>query len=397
MYSYDMCPIDLYVCVCVGTCIHACVISRLYAFIHLIWLMHMCDMTQSCVWHDSFICVTGLIHMGDMNYMYATTRLINMCRMNTCTHMDDKEMCDMTHSYEVKSFTCVPRLSHMCRINTSRHMDHTCVDYTCVKWLIHMGGINYMCATTQLINMFRMNTWRHLDHTCVHDTCVTWLIYVGEINYTCATTRLINMCRMNTCTHMDDREMCDMTHSYEVKSFTCVPRLSFICAASTHQDKWIIPVHMGKVNYLCATTRLLNMCRINTWRHLDHTCVQDTCVTWLIYMCDMNYMRATSHEDMLQHKHTWMIERPRHRRMHHVARTNESCHTRHITHLCDTDTAIPLKRHVTYMSETWLIGMGDTSTVSRMNTSCLTYEWLFFHIRIRHTIYMNESCHTTYE
>ena len=31
--------------------------------IHVICLIHMCDMTHSYVWHDSFICVTWLIHV----------------------------------------------------------------------------------------------------------------------------------------------------------------------------------------------------------------------------------------------------------------------------------------------------------------------------------------------
>jgi len=30
--------------------------------------IHMCDMTHSSVWHDSFICVTWLIYMGDMTH-----------------------------------------------------------------------------------------------------------------------------------------------------------------------------------------------------------------------------------------------------------------------------------------------------------------------------------------
>ena len=46
----------------------------------------MCDMTHSCVWHGSFICVTWLIHM-----------------------------CDKTHSYVWQdSFICVTWLIHMC-------------------------------------------------------------------------------------------------------------------------------------------------------------------------------------------------------------------------------------------------------------------------------------------
>ena len=49
-------------------------------------LIHMCDRTHSYVWQDSCICVTGCIHM-----------------------------CDRTHSYVWQnSFTCVPRLIHMC-------------------------------------------------------------------------------------------------------------------------------------------------------------------------------------------------------------------------------------------------------------------------------------------
>jgi len=32
------------------------------------WLMHVCDMTHSCVWHDSFMCVTWLIHVCDMTH-----------------------------------------------------------------------------------------------------------------------------------------------------------------------------------------------------------------------------------------------------------------------------------------------------------------------------------------
>jgi len=33
------------------------------SFICVTWLIHMCDMTPSYVWHDSFICVTWLLHI----------------------------------------------------------------------------------------------------------------------------------------------------------------------------------------------------------------------------------------------------------------------------------------------------------------------------------------------
>jgi len=39
------------------------------SFICVTWLIHTCDMTHSCVWHDSFICVTRLSHICDMTHL----------------------------------------------------------------------------------------------------------------------------------------------------------------------------------------------------------------------------------------------------------------------------------------------------------------------------------------
>jgi len=71
------------------------------------WLIHMCDMTHSCVWFDSFICVTRLI-----------------------------QMCDMTHSCVwFDSYICVTRLIHMCDMP---HSYGVCDSSTRVTWLIHV-------------------------------------------------------------------------------------------------------------------------------------------------------------------------------------------------------------------------------------------------------------------
>ena len=45
------------------------------AFICVTWLIHMCDMTRSYVWHDSFIYSTWLIHICDM--LHSCVQLIN--------------------------------------------------------------------------------------------------------------------------------------------------------------------------------------------------------------------------------------------------------------------------------------------------------------------------------
>jgi len=83
------------------------------------WLIHMCDVTPSYVWRDSFICVTWLIHIYDMAHLY------------TCIHMYDATR---VHGVHV-SFFCVTWLSHVCDL-THSYAWHDL--FMCFTWLIHM-------------------------------------------------------------------------------------------------------------------------------------------------------------------------------------------------------------------------------------------------------------------
>ena len=90
-------------------------------FICVTWLIHMCDMTHSYVWHDTFICVTWLIHI-----------------------------CDMTHSYVWHdSFICVTWHIHMCDM-THSYVWHDA--FICVTWLIHMCGVAHSYAWQAVID-----------------------------------------------------------------------------------------------------------------------------------------------------------------------------------------------------------------------------------------------------
>jgi len=118
------------------TClIHTC-------FICVTWLVRMCDTTHMCmiwlhgsvdwcnersirymthsyVWHDSFKCVTLLIYMCDMT--------------QSCVSHD---MCHGTHtSLMVSSDPLDTWLIYMCYI-THSYVWHD--SFICVKWLIHM-------------------------------------------------------------------------------------------------------------------------------------------------------------------------------------------------------------------------------------------------------------------
>ena len=77
----------------------------------------ICDTTYLYLWHDSFVCVTWLVHMCDMNHLYAwhnsficVTWLIWKWDMTWLIHMGD-----MTHSYVwADSFIRVTSLIHTC-------------------------------------------------------------------------------------------------------------------------------------------------------------------------------------------------------------------------------------------------------------------------------------------
>jgi len=72
-------------------------------FVCVTWLIHMCDMTHSYVWHDSFICVTWPTHMCDMTHSYVwNDSLICMTRLwlalTICADLWHIHKRSMTHS-----------------------------------------------------------------------------------------------------------------------------------------------------------------------------------------------------------------------------------------------------------------------------------------------------------
>jgi len=121
------------------------------------WLMHMCDMTHSYVWHDSCICVTWLIHMYDMTHAYVfmcETRLVHTCDM-TRSHVwhDSLEcvtriigVCDVAPSWEWCDWiTCdscnTPRIfsyKSLLRSLLGLSFIYICDWITCMTWHQHL-------------------------------------------------------------------------------------------------------------------------------------------------------------------------------------------------------------------------------------------------------------------
>jgi len=117
------------------------------------WLIYVCDMTHSCVWHDSFMCVTWLIHVCYMTHLcvwhdslMCVTWLINVCDRTRGTHMN--ESCH-THEW-VMSHTWMSHVTHMNEAHT--WMSHTWMSHvTHMKeshtWMSHVTHMNESCHT----------------------------------------------------------------------------------------------------------------------------------------------------------------------------------------------------------------------------------------------------------
>jgi len=133
-------------------------------FRRVVWLVHMCDMTRSYVWHHSSIRVTWLI-----------------------------STCDMTRSYVWHdSFICVTWHIHMCDLT------HSFVWYDSsqrVTWLVHTCG-----TTRSYMWHVSVNSRRHLRTRHVSQP------YVSLATYWCM--RHIQTCGITHSNHLDDAFKC---------------------------------------------------------------------------------------------------------------------------------------------------------------------------------------------
>jgi len=235
---------------------HSC--RRRDSFICVTWLIHMCDMTHSYVWHDSFIRVTWLIpcmwhdtfiHMNESaqtNLLRNTPVSLYACHMSTIKCVTWLvHMCDMTHSYVwhdsfIRVTWLIPYMWHDTFINMNESAQTNLLCHTpvalyaghmstikCVTWLIHMCDMTHSYVwpdSFHICDMTHSYIWmsRHRQICCVthlwhfmqaicqhskvwHDSfiCVTWLIHMYDMTYSyvwhdsfICVTWLIYMCYM---------------------------------------------------------------------------------------------------------------------------------------------------------------------------------------------------------
>jgi len=128
---------------------YACHVPLQYRHTGCSYVSLMWDMTHSYVWHDSFTCVTWLVHMFDMSRCNTAILGVYMCHSFGTWLI---RICDMTHSYLWHdSFICVTWRIHMCDM-THSYVWHDA--FICVTWRIHMCAISLFNTSIFMMNFF---------------------------------------------------------------------------------------------------------------------------------------------------------------------------------------------------------------------------------------------------
>ena len=166
---------DLRVTSCTTKHAIACVTHD--SFMRVTWLLRVCDMAPSCEWHDSFVCVTWLLHVWHDDNLYTVAcERHSRCAFHTYTW-------DTSHT----------RQSHVMRMQADQTRAFVCVwrdSFMCVTWLIHVCDVTHSCV------------WRDsfMCVTYLSCRCVMCLIHLRDMPHSHVwRATFICVCRCATC------------------------------------------------------------------------------------------------------------------------------------------------------------------------------------------------------
>ena len=133
------------------------------------WLIHMCFMTESCMWNKSYTCVTRLVSFAKEPYKRY--------------HILQKRPI-ILRSLLIVATPYVKWHIHMCNM-TRFFVRHD--SSVCMTWLMHMCVMTHPCVLyDSIISVKRLiQMWWKTRFFVRHDSflCMTWLIHMCVLTY----------------------------------------------------------------------------------------------------------------------------------------------------------------------------------------------------------------------
>jgi len=213
------------------------------SFVFVTWLIHMCSITHSpvygtihaYVWHDSIMRVTWRIQMCAMTHSYVW-HVLFMCVPYAFNYLIWLiHVCVMTHPYMTHS--CVCHDSFICvtwLVHVSVHM--CAMTHSCVLWLIHTCDMTHSCAwlrhyilptSTVHTNTRRRQVW-YMSHSCVwNDWCEVkdrWHTSMTSVRWH---TSMTSVTLMTHLWYMNDVSVIDKRLMYHMMSNTYITLVSY--------------------------------------------------------------------------------------------------------------------------------------------------------------------------
>jgi len=331
----------------------------------LVWRIQCVTHCPGNVWHDSFICVTWLIHMCDITHSYVSFNMSLVWRIQCVTHCPGNVWHD--------SFICVTWLIHMCAMTHSYVCHDPCIRVT---WLIHVRDMTQhkplswmshstrsgMCDTLMPLAVCVCD----MTYSLVWHTDAAHCVCMWHDLFTCVTRWCCSLCWCVTWPiYMCDMLMplavcvCDMTHS-------SVWHDVFICVT------WLMCLRdMTHITYMHESRRTVIRMR-------------DTLMPLTVCVCDSSQIWQT--DRLCGCVCVWVC-------VHVYMRINERVthtHTTRVWQVCDTMTQLSLiDASVTHRdSYIWFVTQVcdyDTSVADRLCACVCVYTCMRINERVTHT------------
>jgi len=322
----------------------------------------LCDMTHFHARHDSFVCLTWLIHTQDTRLFTGETWLISRTPARPPSVVP---LCDMSHSYlrhesfhmQDTTYSYVRQDAFRMRDITHSYVRHN--SFLRETWLIPTWDMthSYVRHNSFLRETWLIPTWdmthsyvRHdsflretwlipawdMTHSYLrHDSFLreTWLIPTWDMMHSKCKTWLIPMWDISRF-KSETWEMTRRTYLSTPMSESCVRHYLFICETWQRHD-WDM---------------------IDFW-YLSTSAQRPRCVTWLISMCDMthSYVWRDSFTRETRNLHNWDVT--------------------YFTYLSTSAQSGSAVRHDSFLCATWPIPMCDMTHSNVWHDLFLCVTW----------------------